>query len=213
MRFPERPFDGEASGDGAPSYEWLHEWLCEYVDGTMDPSVEAVFEQYVEANPDLKAHVERLRQTRELLCGGGDNEGATSEPSAMESTRDVEDDVLRGAAPELVSAEGTSRSAVAVGLASSIAVALVVGFLAGSVLVEPATLSSGLATAVERTDTPSEGERGEAPPRPNAADPGRASPLSSVSPGGSSFTFPAGASGPRMDTSRAASTFMTAGER
>jgi len=65
MQFPERPFDGEASGDGAPSYEWLDEWLCEYVDGTMDPSVEAVFEQYVEANPELQAHIERLRQTRD----------------------------------------------------------------------------------------------------------------------------------------------------
>ncbi len=171
MQFPERPFDGEASGDGAPSYEWLDEWLCEYVDGTMDPSVEAVFEQYVEANPELRAHIERLRQTRELLCGGEDT-GAPPPTAPMEAAREVEEDLLRDAAPELLASEETSRSVVALGLASSIAVALVVGFLAGSMLVEPSTLSSGPATAIERQAAPSEG-RDEASPRraqPTEAD-------------------------------------------
>ncbi|WP_176521845.1 hypothetical protein [Longimonas halophila] len=25
-------------GDGDPPYGWIDEWLCEYVDGTMDPA-------------------------------------------------------------------------------------------------------------------------------------------------------------------------------
>jgi ferric-dicitrate binding protein FerR (iron transport regulator) len=54
-----------AGGDG--SYEWIGEWLCEYVDGTMDPSMQAVFEEYIEANPELAAHIERLCRTRSLL--------------------------------------------------------------------------------------------------------------------------------------------------
>jgi len=211
MQFPERPFDGEASGDGAPSYEWLDEWLCEYVDGTMDPSVEAVFEQYVEANPELKSHVERLRQTRELLCGCEDT-GATPQTAPMEAAREVKGDLLRDAAPELFAAEETSRSVVAFGLASSIAVALVVGFLAGSMLVEPSTLSSGPATAVERQSAPSE-VRDEASPRRSAADRGRASRASSFSSDDRLFTLPTGAPAPSADTSGAAPTFMTVGER
>ncbi len=211
MQFPERPFDGEASGDGAPSYEWLDEWLCEYVDGTMDPSVEAVFEQYVEANPELKAHVERLRQTRELLCGCED---AASAPrtATMEAPPEVEEDLLRDAAPELFAVEETSRSVVALGLASSIAVALIVGFLAGSMLVEPSTLSSGPATAIERQAAPSEG-RDEASPRRGAADRGRPPRASSFSSADRLLTLPAEAPSPSTDTGRAAPTFMTAGER
>ena len=211
MQFPERPFDGEASGDGAPSYEWLDEWLCEYVDGTMDPSVEAVFEQYVEANPELRAHIERLRQTRELLCGCEDT-GASPHTAPMEAAREAEADPHRDAAPELFASGETSRSVVALGLASSIAVALVVGFLAGSMLVEPSTLSSGPATAIERQAVPSD-VREEASPQPGAADQERASRVSSFSSADRFFTLPTGVSAPSADTGRAAPTFMTVGER
>ncbi len=211
MQFPERPFDGEASGDGAPSYEWLDEWLCEYVDGTMDPSVEAVFEQYVEANPELQAHIERLRQTRELLCGGEDT-GAAPHAAPMEAAREVEEDLLRDSAPKLLASEETSRSVVALGLASSIAVALVVGFLAGSMLVEPSTLSSGPATAIDRQAVPSD-VREEASPKPSAVEQERTSRVSSFSSADRLFTLPAEAPSPSTDTGRAAPTFMTAGER
>lgn len=47
------------------------EFLCEYVDGTMDPSVRDAFEEYLRANPALAEHVERLRHTRMLLCQYG----------------------------------------------------------------------------------------------------------------------------------------------
>lgn len=46
----------------------LDELLCEYVDGTMDPAVRQVFEEYLRANPTLAYHVEGLYRTRQLLC-------------------------------------------------------------------------------------------------------------------------------------------------
>jgi hypothetical protein len=46
----------------------LDELLCEYVDGTMDPTVREAFEEYLEANPDLAHHAECLCRTREKLC-------------------------------------------------------------------------------------------------------------------------------------------------
>ena len=49
----------------------LDELLCEYVDGTMDPTVQAVFEEYLESNPDLAAHVRCLCDTRNMLCRVG----------------------------------------------------------------------------------------------------------------------------------------------
>lgn len=59
----------ENAGGGGDAYDWIGEWLCEYVDGTMDPSMQAVFEEYMEANPELAEHVERLCRTRTLLNG------------------------------------------------------------------------------------------------------------------------------------------------
>lgn len=170
MRTPERPFDGDSSGDGAPSYEWLDEWLCEYVDGTMDPSMEAVFEQYVEANPELRAHVKRLHQTREILCGCDLPEGKPADFQQGDGAETTESE----ASPVSVSSpepdpEGPSGpSTQTAGIAASIAVALVVGFLAGSVLVDPATLSSptGEAKVVEADGPSQEKRRKEALPQP-----------------------------------------------
>lgn len=45
----------------------LDEFLCEYVDGSMDPVVREVFEEYVLQNPDLAYHVECLCQARQML--------------------------------------------------------------------------------------------------------------------------------------------------
>lgn len=50
---------------------WLDEFLCEYADGTMDPSVQDVFEEYLRANPEVADYAERLRCTRVLLCHHG----------------------------------------------------------------------------------------------------------------------------------------------
>ena len=50
----------------APNLE--DEFLCEYVDGTMDPLVRNAFEEYVRVNPGMEEHIECLRRTRRLLC-------------------------------------------------------------------------------------------------------------------------------------------------
>ena len=53
---------------GENDFSDLDEWLCEYVDGTIDPVVRQALEEYMQVNPALAGHVERLRQTRNLLC-------------------------------------------------------------------------------------------------------------------------------------------------
>lgn len=45
----------------------LDEFLCEYVDGTMDPVVREVFEEYVAQTPELATHVECLCEARQVL--------------------------------------------------------------------------------------------------------------------------------------------------
>lgn len=147
----EPPFEGDVPGDGNElPYSWLDEWLCEYVDGTMDPSLEAVFEQYVEANPELKAHVERLRETRDLLCRCAPPEEPSSDVEA-EVCREVECDMLQSPAP--VAGALQDRPIAALGLVSSIAVALVIGFLIGTMAGAPSPTSE-TAHRMERTASP-----------------------------------------------------------
>lgn len=137
----EPPFEDDLSGDGDhPPYEWLDEWLCEYVDGTMDPSLEAVFEQYVEANPELKAHVERLQETRELLCNCGLPQTPSTDVQRKVCT-EVECDMLRSPVP--VATVLWDRPLVVLGMVSSVTVALVVGFLVGAAAVDPPPSTSG----------------------------------------------------------------------
>lgn len=125
-------------GDDA-SYAWLDEWLCEYVDGTMDPSLKANFEKYIDANPELKAHIEQLNETRDLL-----GQRATSKPPSKERRkrvcervrsrvcRKVECEMLRS--QESLGSLLSDRSRAFIGIASSMAVALVVGIFTGALL-------------------------------------------------------------------------------
>ena len=57
----------------------MDEWLCEYVDGTIDPVVREALEEYMQSNPALASHVERLRETRHLLCRFGCRHKAPSQ--------------------------------------------------------------------------------------------------------------------------------------
>lgn len=139
------PFPEPSAGDDAP-YEWLDEWLCEYVDGTMDPALEIVFEEYVEANPELKAHVEKLRETRNLLCRCGLPKSTSREAQARVCGR-VECEMLRSQAP--LSALLTEHPVAAVSVASSV-VALVIGLFAGALLFGPPA-STAASDAVERS--------------------------------------------------------------
>ncbi|NNE36292.1 MAG: hypothetical protein HKN13_13730 [Rhodothermales bacterium] len=45
----------------------LDDYICDYVDGSMDDSVREVFEEFLQANPNVRAHVCRVAQTAELL--------------------------------------------------------------------------------------------------------------------------------------------------
>lgn len=212
MQTPERPFDGNIPDDGAPSYEWLDEWLCEYVDGTMDPSVEAVFEQYVEANPELKAHVERLRQTRDLLCGC-DAPDCPAVDVPPEVSQEGEEDLLPS--PALLPEKTGRRSAAALGILSSIAVALAVGFLAGAMLVEPDALSPSPTVSTVEGQAPSqESVRDEVPPRRSERS---ALPLRSQAPSFSTDEplLPRSATAPATgaDTIGSRSMISTVGER
>lgn len=60
--------DDDTSDYDKDAFSGMDELLCEYVDGTMDPSVRHVFEEYMQVNPELAEHVDNLRETRDLLC-------------------------------------------------------------------------------------------------------------------------------------------------
>ncbi len=149
-------------GDDA-SYAWLDEWLCEYVDGTMDPSLQATFEKYVEANPELRAHIKQLNETRDLL-----GQQCAPEPPSPEKRQrvcnrvrsrvcqKVECDMLRSQTSLFALAH--DHPSVAIGFASSIAVALVVGIFAGALLfgpdAYPATAPQATTPTADRAPVP-----------------------------------------------------------
>ena len=121
----------------------------------MDPALEAIFDQYVEANPDLKAHVERLRETREMLCECGRPKEMSCEDRERVCSRvqekvcsKVESDLLRSQAP--LTAVLENSAAVVTGLSIS-TVALVLGVFVGSVLFGPSAAPPPTADAPERT--------------------------------------------------------------
>ncbi len=141
------------AGDESCPYSWLNEWLCEYVDGTMDPSLEMVFEEYVQANPELKEHIEQLQHTREMLCRC--EEPLTAPEDVCAQVRGaVEGDLLRS--PRTV--EETVREHPIATVASSMAVALVVGMFAGALLLAPPSSfdEPGASAAVRQQWEPAE---------------------------------------------------------
>jgi len=179
-------------GDDA-SYAWLDEWLCEYVDGTMDPSLEAVFETYVEANPDLKAHIEQLNETREMLG----HSGKPAPPSRAKRRRvcnrvqsrvcrKVECDMLRQQSSFTDLVRDHSRAAL--GIASSMAVALVVGIFTGALLfgaeADPAARStvSSARSAVSTSSGSSGGTQSFTSPSVTALIPASQAPMSTPDP-------------------------------
>lgn len=122
----------EGECEDAP-YAWLDEWLCEYVDGTMDPAVEATFEEYVQANPDLKEHIEQLRHTRNLLCECRLPQQPSDAKKAQLCSR-VECEMLR---TQQSLGETLKEHPTTLGVASSVAVALVVGLFMSTMWLEP----------------------------------------------------------------------------
>ena len=123
--------EGHHFADEGDVYPWLDEFLCEYADGTMDPSVQKVFEEYLLANPQLADHAEQLRCTHELLCLHGCRlrapEGLQARVRQRLSCEMME--AQRGALSKATSHLGTLTL-----FASVTAVMLVVGMLVGPAL-------------------------------------------------------------------------------
>jgi anti-sigma factor RsiW len=60
-------------------YPWLTDFLCDYVDGTMEPQARELFEECLGANPELAAHVAQLKGARRTLCRYGAGLSAPSD--------------------------------------------------------------------------------------------------------------------------------------
>ena len=50
-----------------PEGDPLDEWMCEYVDGTMDATTRVAFDEYLDRNPELRRQVARMRDMRFIL--------------------------------------------------------------------------------------------------------------------------------------------------
>ena len=180
-------------------YSWISEWLCEYVDGTMDPSMQAVFEEYMEANPELADHVERLCRTRTLLSECQCREEATERAKARLHEARQEEEAVSTEADELQMHGSPFRDALAeetaldpltvpvstgtvVAVASAMTLMLGVGMVAGATIFAPPESQEGASTALKEQVDP-------APDRP--ARPSRtAGAFSQRSPSFSSWTSP-----------------------
>ncbi len=120
-----------ADADDHPNLE--DEFLCEYVDGTMDPVVREVFEEYVRTDPDLQEHIKCLRNTRLLLCRYG---------CRCHAPHDLHDRLRREITCELVSGRVPFHIVVADRLkgiatvSSAMVILLFVGFLGGVSVIE-----------------------------------------------------------------------------
>ena len=139
----------EQCNDSDDPYPWLHEFLCEYVDGTMDPAQRDAFEEYVRANPALAHHIEQLCRARTLLCRHG---------CRLRAATDVHERLHRRLAGEVMRTQDpipatlVQRLGSAATLTSMMAVVVLVGMLGGTLLVadEPAEPSEPRANVENR---------------------------------------------------------------
>ena len=149
--------------------EQLDEFLCEYVDGTMDPAVRAAFEEFLEANPSLAAHARCLCHTRSMLCSyGGRHAGATLEEQIRQR---VAGELTRKARVEATFLSRLGKAAMAT---SVVSLMLILGMMAGLASVENGTPRFAASDWPEAQDSMSL-------PSDNRYDPGAAVPLEQVS--------------------------------
>lgn len=130
-----------AAGDDSPE-PGLDEFLCEYVDGTMDPSVRAAFEEYLRANPALLEHVNCLRRTRSMLCHYGCQRRAPQGVQARLRGR-LGCEVMQSQSPLFTSV--TPRLGTFAAFTSAMLVMLFVGLLLGELFFAkaPAAFAEG----------------------------------------------------------------------
>lgn len=117
--------------DGDCSCAWLDELFCEYVDGTMDPVVREVFEEYLADNPAMAAHAEQLRTARALLGSFGCRAQLAYGVQARVRRR-IAHEILQSQ-PSLPLAPTLTFRTVA-GLASATVLLLLAGMFAGTLI-------------------------------------------------------------------------------
>jgi hypothetical protein len=120
----------------------LDELLCEYVDGTMDPAVKLVFEEYLEENPDLAAHVRCLCETRNMLCRIGECGCATATQTQLR-VRLASELARRNRSTAAV----WSRLGNVAFLTSTVGLVLILGMMAGISVVQQTLVTGTQETA------------------------------------------------------------------
>jgi anti-sigma factor RsiW len=105
----------------------LDELLCEYVDGSMDPDVRVVFEEYLATDAKLAAHVRQLCETRNMLCSFGACKCASAGLQAQLRVR-LAGEFARKNRSSLVISSRLGRVAL---LTSAVGLTLIVGMMAG----------------------------------------------------------------------------------
>jgi len=128
--------------------EQLDELLCEYVDGTMDPAVKVVFEEYLAQNPDLAAHARCLRETRSMLCRIGECACATATQNELR-VRLASELARRNRSSAIV----WSRLGNVALLTSTVGLMLIFGMMAGITVVQR-TFVSGTQESASASDIP-----------------------------------------------------------
>ena len=117
----------------------MDELLCEYVDGTMDPTVQDVFEECICADPVLAERVHELRGTRSLLNRYGHklrHVGQSNSPYLKQRGRRDDSEVPSSPPPRQV------RMST---LIAAVAASLVVGMLAGKAVFGAASQKQNIA--------------------------------------------------------------------
>lgn len=137
--------------DNHPDLE--DEFLCEYVDGTMDPVIQGVFEEYVRTNPELREHIECLRDTRLLLCRYGCRCHAPHDLHAR-LRRELTCEMINGRVPFHILL--TDRLKGVATVSTAMAILLLIGFLGGVTVVdtldeEGASMASIVLMSQEKT--------------------------------------------------------------
>lgn len=135
-------YDGEEEGD-----ERLDEFLCEYVDGTMEAAARASFEEYLAQNPDLAAHVRGLVLTRSLLCS---QRACAHAPSTLQRRLQIE--IARdqlGTPADAVPVGGLGRFAT---FTSVVGFAVLLGAAVGTSFVRGSRPGDGDSSYVSRTE-------------------------------------------------------------
>jgi anti-sigma-K factor RskA len=120
----------------------LDELLCEYVDGTMDPDVRVVFEEYLATDARLAAHVRQLCDTRNMLCSYGACKCASAGLQAQLRVR-LASELSRKNRSSLVLSSGLGNVAL---LTSAVGVVLIVGMMVGLVAVVQNSSDDTMAT-------------------------------------------------------------------